>query len=55
MSRAAKATLAASIVLSAATVWGVHFMQIQEREVSVVTSWWVGEIDLTDEDHRPGI
>lgn len=34
MSRAAKVTLAASIVVSAGIVWGVHFMQVQEREVS---------------------
>ncbi|PWN88512.1 hypothetical protein FA10DRAFT_268697 [Acaromyces ingoldii] len=33
MSRAAKATLGLSVVLSAATVWGVHYMQVQEREV----------------------
>ncbi|CAO1624269.1 unnamed protein product [Sympodiomycopsis kandeliae] len=32
MSRAAKTTLGASIVLSALTVYGVHFMQVQERE-----------------------
>ncbi|PWN53654.1 hypothetical protein IE53DRAFT_338464 [Violaceomyces palustris] len=32
MSRAAKATLAASIVVSGLTVWGVHFMQVKERE-----------------------
>jgi hypothetical protein len=33
MSRAAKATLGASVVLSGLTVWGVHFMQVQERKV----------------------
>ncbi|PWN99561.1 hypothetical protein FA09DRAFT_282077, partial [Tilletiopsis washingtonensis] len=32
MSRAAKATLGASVVLSGLTVWGVHFMQVQERK-----------------------
>lgn len=36
MSRAAKATLGISVVLSVATVWGVHFMQVQEREASVL-------------------
>lgn len=33
MSRAAKATLLTSVLLSGLTVWGVHFMQVQEREV----------------------
>jgi len=29
--RKAQATLAASVVLSALTVWGVHHLQLQER------------------------
>ena len=33
MSRAAKATLVASIVVSSLTVWGVHYIQQQEHEV----------------------
>ncbi|EPQ56245.1 hypothetical protein GLOTRDRAFT_110720 [Gloeophyllum trabeum ATCC 11539] len=32
MSRAAKATLLASVCLSAFTIWGVHFLQEQEHE-----------------------
>ncbi|KDQ61539.1 hypothetical protein JAAARDRAFT_30989 [Jaapia argillacea MUCL 33604] len=32
MSRAAKATLVASVLASAFTVWGVHFLQNQEHE-----------------------
>jgi protein PET117 len=33
MSRAAKATLVASIIVSSLTVWGVHYIQQQEHEV----------------------
>ncbi|EPQ27421.1 uncharacterized protein PFL1_04959 [Pseudozyma flocculosa PF-1] len=33
MSRAAKATLIGSVLVSGLTVWGVHFMQTKEREV----------------------
>lgn len=33
MSRPAKLTLAASVLISGLTVWGVHFMQEREREV----------------------
>ena len=33
MSRAAKATLLASILVSSLTVWGVHYFQQQEHEV----------------------
>jgi hypothetical protein len=33
MSRAAKATLIASILASSLTVWGVHYLQQQEHEV----------------------
>ena len=33
MSRAAKVTLAAAVLASAATIWTVHFMQRREREV----------------------
>lgn len=33
MSRAAKLTLAASVIASGLTVWGVHYMQEREREV----------------------
>lgn len=33
MSRPAKLTLAASVLLSGLTVWGVHYMQEREREV----------------------
>ncbi|KAF8524491.1 hypothetical protein JB92DRAFT_2703239 [Gautieria morchelliformis] len=33
MSRAAKITLVGSIILSAMTVWGVHFLQEWERNV----------------------
>ncbi|KAH9962662.1 hypothetical protein BC827DRAFT_1129990 [Russula dissimulans] len=32
MSRVAKTTLIASIVLSSLTVWGVHYLQQQEHE-----------------------
>jgi protein PET117 len=32
MSRAAKATLVASILVSSLTVWGVHYFQQQEHE-----------------------
>lgn len=32
MSRAAKATLIASIVVSSLTVWGVHYLQQQEHD-----------------------
>ncbi|KAF8271078.1 hypothetical protein EI94DRAFT_1488418, partial [Lactarius quietus] len=32
MSRAAKATLVASIVVSSLTVWGVHYIQQQEHD-----------------------
>ncbi|EMD39085.1 hypothetical protein CERSUDRAFT_112780 [Gelatoporia subvermispora B] len=32
MSRVAKITFASSIILSAGIVWGVHYMQQQERE-----------------------
>ncbi|KAH9066882.1 hypothetical protein EDB87DRAFT_1553626 [Lactarius vividus] len=32
MSRAAKATLLASIIVSSLTVWGVHYIQQQEHE-----------------------
>ena len=35
MSRAAKATLIASIVVSSLTVWGVHYLQQQEHDVRV--------------------
>jgi protein PET117 len=35
MSRVAKATLIASIVVSSLTVWGVHFLQQQEHEVLI--------------------
>lgn len=45
MSRAAKVTLAASLVVSATTVWAVHYMQIQEREVS--------KCDRCVSDHSP--
>ena len=48
MSRAAKVTLAASLVVSATTVWAVHYMQIQEREVSIwiwrITTKFVAEL-----------
>ena len=33
MSRPAKLTLAASVIVSGLTVWGVHYMQEREREV----------------------
>lgn len=33
MSRPAKLTLAASVVVSGLTVWGVHYMQERERDV----------------------
>lgn len=33
MSRAAKVTLGVATAVSALTVWGVHYMQVQEREV----------------------
>lgn len=33
MTRVAKATLAASCILSVAIIWGVHYQQNQEREV----------------------
>ncbi|KAF8488914.1 hypothetical protein JB92DRAFT_2820225 [Gautieria morchelliformis] len=33
MSRAAKITLVGSIILSAMTVWGMHFLQEWERNV----------------------
>jgi hypothetical protein len=33
MSRAAKATLIASIVVSSLTVWGVHYLQQKEHDV----------------------
>ncbi|PWZ00979.1 hypothetical protein BCV70DRAFT_199343 [Testicularia cyperi] len=33
MSRPAKFTLAASVIISGFTVWGVHYMQEREREV----------------------
>lgn len=33
MSRPAKLTLAASVIVSGLTVWGVHYMQEKEREV----------------------
>ena len=33
MSRAAKATLLASILVSSVTVWGVHYLQQQEHDV----------------------
>ncbi|KAG9300576.1 hypothetical protein G9A89_000757 [Geosiphon pyriformis] len=33
MSRTAKATLGVSIVATATTVWGVHYMQIKEKEL----------------------
>ncbi|KAI0057258.1 hypothetical protein BV25DRAFT_1831413 [Artomyces pyxidatus] len=32
MSRAAKATLVAALVVSSLTVWGVHYQQQQEHE-----------------------
>ncbi|KZT70777.1 hypothetical protein DAEQUDRAFT_667254 [Daedalea quercina L-15889] len=32
MSRAAKITLASSLLASAVVIWGVHFLQIRERE-----------------------
>ena len=34
MTRAAKATLVASCILSSVVIWGVHFQQSQEREVN---------------------
>lgn len=34
MTRAAKATLVASCILSSVIIWGVHFQQSQEREVN---------------------
>lgn len=33
MSRPAKLTLAASVLVSGLTVWGVHYMQERERQV----------------------
>lgn len=33
MTRVAKATLAASCIISAAIIWGVHYQQSSEREV----------------------
>lgn len=33
MSKAAKATLAASVIVCGFTVWGVHYMQERERNV----------------------
>ena len=36
MSRAAKATLIASIVISSFTVWGVHYLQDQEHNVRTI-------------------
>lgn len=33
MSRAAKTTLAVSTIATVSIVWGVHYMQRQEREV----------------------
>jgi protein PET117 len=36
MSRAAKVTLAASLLVSGLTVWGVHYMQVEERKVGDV-------------------
>ncbi len=35
MSRAAKATLIASILASSLTVWGVHYLQRQEHDVRI--------------------
>ncbi|WFD03962.1 hypothetical protein MOBT1_002659 [Malassezia obtusa] len=35
MSRAAKATLAVSIATTVGIVWGVHFLQKQEREARI--------------------
>ncbi|OCH96319.1 hypothetical protein OBBRIDRAFT_232756 [Obba rivulosa] len=32
MSRAAKVTFVGSIILSVGIIWGVHYMQLQERE-----------------------
>ena len=34
MSRAAKITLGVSVVACVGTIWGVHYMQRREREVS---------------------
>jgi hypothetical protein len=40
MSRAAKAFLATSLVVTGVTVWGVHFIQAREEEVSPDRSIW---------------
>lgn len=53
MSRAAKAFLATSLVVTGVTVWGVHFIQAREEEVSPDRSilllpnadlWWEGNV-----------
>lgn len=38
MSRSAKAFLAFSTLVGVGTIFGVHFLQIQEREVSSIQS-----------------
>lgn len=38
MTRAAKATLLASCVLSSLVIWGVHYQQSQERDVNAIYS-----------------
>lgn len=53
MSRAAKATLFASLFVSTLTIWAVHYQQEQEHEVIplVLSSWSSHEFILTYERH----
>lgn len=44
MSRAAKATLAASVVATTFTVWFVHYQQQQEHEVRLLWLYLVSVI-----------
>lgn len=45
MTRVAKATLAASCIISVAIIWGVHYQQSSEREVRVRISHQSTDID----------
>lgn len=53
MSRAAKFTLGVSVLGSALVIWGVHFMQQQEREVCPLRHTDLNEASQLHEDHVP--
>jgi protein PET117 len=56
MSRAAKATLVGSVILCGVTVWGVHYLQRKELDVSVaVCTCMYNILRLAGQDMYQGV